>query len=218
MTVWSRHRELVERRGHHHGWRHRRGYVGTGLVHLVNQVDWLSPRRSSNCNRAVERAVGRVRRRRSLAHGCGSSPGAGRELEAAIEAGGGGSPRMRISRSPSTRSTSRETPPARSIRRRGHAGCPLGWRAVVSIDAEVDVALGWLLHNPRRYTEASTPSATRPARRADADVEHVRSMVRAARRGQSANAMTSGRRGHKCAVLGRDGIGPMTTATGDARR
>ena len=144
MTVWSRHRDFVSRPGPITTGIIGAGYVGAGLLHLLDRLDGFRP--AVLVNRTVDRAVGAY-------VASGHPPDVvvvartARELEAAVDSG-----RPAVTDDPDlvialdgldvlVEATGAIDHGAAVMLDALRAG-----RSVVSINAEVDATLGWLLH------------------------------------------------------------------------
>jgi predicted homoserine dehydrogenase-like protein len=144
MTVWSRHQDFVARQGPIKVGIIGAGYVGAGLVHLLDQLEGFRP--AVVVNRTVDRAVGAyVASGNSAAEvvvACTQS-----ELEVAIEAG-----RPAVTADPDLVIAADgldvlvEATGALDYGAAVMLSALTAGRAVVSINAEVDATIGWLLH------------------------------------------------------------------------
>jgi predicted homoserine dehydrogenase-like protein len=220
MTVWSRHRELVERRGPITVGVIGAGYVGTGLVHLLHQVEGFRP--AVVVNRTIDRAIGAY-------FVAGYSPAdvvvarSGRDLDAAIEAG---KPAVAedadLAIALDSLDVLVETTGALDYGAEVTLAALRAGRAVVSINAEVDVALGWLLHQTAAnhggiYTicDGDQPGVLMRT------LEHVRSMGFEPLVAVNCKRHLDVRQtpGTSAPYSARDGTRPeMTTATGDGTK
>jgi predicted homoserine dehydrogenase-like protein len=144
MTVWSRHREFVAEHGPITVGIIGAGYVGAGLVHLLDRLDGFRP--AVIVNRNVERAVGAY-----VASGHARDDvvvaRTDRQVEAAYDAG-----RPTVTDDPHLAvSLDRldvlvEATGALDYGATVMLDALIAGRSVVSINAEVDATIGWLLH------------------------------------------------------------------------